>query len=91
MATTPSARNLARCCDAEVWPEQLPPPYEVLREKVQGCEGLVSLLTDRIVNMGVLGARAMRLLQCSAVLGLAFRRDELEVVNTPLPVRRPGA
>jgi glyoxylate reductase len=35
-------------CDAEVWPEQLPPPYEVLRQKVAGCDGLVSLLTDRI-------------------------------------------
>src|SRR5208337_4275636 len=35
-------------CDAEIWPEQLPPPYEVLRSKVAGCDGLVSLLTDRI-------------------------------------------
>jgi len=35
-------------CDAEVWPEQLPPPYELLRQKVAGCDGLVSLLTDRI-------------------------------------------
>jgi len=35
-------------CDAEVWPEQLPPPYELIREKLRECEGLVSLLTDRI-------------------------------------------
>jgi glyoxylate reductase len=35
-------------CDTEVWPEPLPPPYEVLRSKVAGCVGLVSLLTDRI-------------------------------------------
>jgi glyoxylate reductase len=35
-------------CDAEVWPEQLPPPYELIREKIRECEGLVSLLTDRI-------------------------------------------
>lgn len=35
-------------CDTEVWPEQLPPPYEVLRAKVADCDGLVSLLTDRI-------------------------------------------
>jgi glyoxylate reductase len=35
-------------CDAEVWPEPLPPPYEVLRKKVANCDGLVSLLTDRI-------------------------------------------
>lgn len=35
-------------CAAEVWPEQLPPPYEVIRTKIADCDGLVSLLTDRI-------------------------------------------
>jgi glyoxylate reductase len=35
-------------CDAEIWTDPLPPPYAVLRQKVAGCEGLVSLLTDRI-------------------------------------------
>jgi glyoxylate reductase len=35
-------------CDAEVWPDPLPPPYAVLRQKVAACDGLVSLLTDKI-------------------------------------------
>jgi glyoxylate reductase len=35
-------------CDAEVWSEPLPPPADVLRAKVAACEGLLSLLTDRI-------------------------------------------
>ncbi|GIW79784.1 MAG: D-glycerate dehydrogenase [Gemmatales bacterium] len=35
-------------CDAEIWPDPLPPPYEVLCEKVSDCAGLVSLLTDRV-------------------------------------------
>jgi glyoxylate reductase len=35
-------------CDAEVWAEPLPPPADVLRQKVRDCDGLVSLLTDRI-------------------------------------------
>jgi glyoxylate reductase len=35
-------------CDAEVWPGELPPPYETIRAKVATCDGLVSLLTDRI-------------------------------------------
>ena len=35
-------------CDAEVWPEQMPPPYESLKQKIADCDGLVSLLTDRI-------------------------------------------
>ncbi|HZT81344.1 MAG TPA: D-glycerate dehydrogenase [Gemmataceae bacterium] len=35
-------------CDADIWPDPLPPPYELIRQKVAGCDGLVSLLTDRI-------------------------------------------
>jgi len=35
-------------CDAEVWTEPLPPPHAVLRQKAAACEGLVSLLTDKI-------------------------------------------
>jgi glyoxylate reductase len=35
-------------CDMEVWTDALPPPHAVLRQKVAGCEGLVSLLTDKI-------------------------------------------
>src|SRR5204863_3766104 len=35
-------------CDVDLWPDQLPPSYEVLRDRVKDCDGLVSLLTDRI-------------------------------------------
>lgn len=35
-------------CQAEVWPEETPPPREVLLEKVRQCDGLLSLLTDKI-------------------------------------------
>src|SRR4051812_44769076 len=34
--------------DLDIWPEQMPPPYEELIRRTQGCEGLVSLLTDRL-------------------------------------------
>lgn len=34
--------------DAEVWPGDLPPAHEIIRQKVADCDGLVSLLTDRI-------------------------------------------
>src|SRR6266545_3968513 len=40
--------RIKAACDAEVWPEQLPPPYDLLRQKVADCDGLVSLLTDKI-------------------------------------------
>ena len=35
-------------CDAEVWEGELPPPRDVLLQKVVGVEGLLSLLTDKI-------------------------------------------
>ncbi len=35
-------------CDAEVWPGPLPPPREVLLEKVGDVEGLLSMLTEPI-------------------------------------------
>jgi glyoxylate reductase len=39
---------LAATCDLEVWPERLPPSTEQLRERVKNCDGLLSLLTDRV-------------------------------------------
>lgn len=35
-------------CDAETWREELPPPREVLLEKVRDTEGLLCLLTDKV-------------------------------------------
>ncbi len=35
-------------CDADVWQDELPPPYESLLERVVGVEGLLCMLTDRI-------------------------------------------
>ena len=39
---------IAQVADMEVWPEELPPPYEVLLEKARDAEGLLTLLSDRI-------------------------------------------
>ncbi|MCX7755994.1 MAG: D-glycerate dehydrogenase [Anaerolineales bacterium] len=35
-------------CEAEIWPEELPPDRATLLEKVRGVEGILCLLTDRI-------------------------------------------
>lgn len=35
-------------CEAEIWPEDLPPSREVLLDKVRGVEGILCLLTDKI-------------------------------------------
>jgi glyoxylate reductase len=40
--------KLSSEADIEVWQDELPPPYEVLTEKVRDAEGLLSLLTDKV-------------------------------------------
>lgn len=39
---------IAAVCDVDVWLERLPPPADELRKRVKDCDGLVSLLTDRV-------------------------------------------
>ncbi len=40
--------KIAQATEMEVWPEELPPPYEVLLEKARDAEGLVTMLDDKI-------------------------------------------
>ena len=40
--------TIAANCEMEVWPDQLPPSYDIIRGKIKDCDGLVSLLTDKI-------------------------------------------
>ena len=35
-------------CDVDLWTDELPPPREILLQRVHGVDGLLSLLTDRI-------------------------------------------
>jgi glyoxylate reductase len=39
---------IKEAADAEIWTGPLPPPAEVIRQKIATCDGLVSLLTDRV-------------------------------------------
>jgi glyoxylate reductase len=39
---------IREACDADIWQDPLPPSAEVIRQKLPACDGLVSLLTDRI-------------------------------------------
>src|SRR6266481_49521 len=41
-------KTIATACEMEVWPDQLPPSYDIIRGKIKDCDGLVSLLTDKI-------------------------------------------
>lgn len=35
-------------CDADIWPEELPPPRDELLRRIAGCDGVLTLLTDRV-------------------------------------------
>ena len=41
-------RLVLEACDATVWPDELPPPREELLRAVEGCDGILTLLTDRV-------------------------------------------
>jgi len=40
--------KIAQVTEVEVWPEELPPPYEMLLEKARDAEGLLTMLSDKI-------------------------------------------
>jgi glyoxylate reductase len=79
---------IAPHCDAEVWADPLPPPAAMLKEKVRDCEGLISLLTDRVDDALLAVAPKLRVVSNFAVgvnnidLAAAARRN-IRVGNTP--------
>ncbi|NIM92803.1 MAG: D-glycerate dehydrogenase, partial [Anaerolineales bacterium] len=44
----PGLEAIQDVAEVDVWPDELPPPYDVLMDKVVGLDGLLCLLTDRI-------------------------------------------
>lgn len=40
--------RIRAACDADVWNGPLPPDRSVLLEKIRGCEGVVTLLTEKV-------------------------------------------
>ncbi len=45
---TKGLEMIREVADVDIWPDELPPPYEVLLERVKGIDGLLSMVTDRI-------------------------------------------
>jgi len=41
-------RAVREFCETDVWTEELPPPRDVILDRVRGVEGILPLLTDRI-------------------------------------------
>ena len=44
----PALDRLRRTCEVRVWPGPLPPDRDSLLREVAGCDGLLTLLTDRV-------------------------------------------
>ena len=75
-------------CDADIWTEPLPPSADVLRRKVSDCEGLLSLLTERIDGTLLDAAPRLRVVSNYAVGfnnidGPAATERGVAVGNTP--------
>ena len=67
---------ISRASEAEVWREELPPPYAVLVEKAREADGLLTLLTDR-VDATLMEAAA----RLKVVSNLAVGYDNIDVVE----------
>jgi len=80
--------KIAQATEMEVWPEELPPPYEVLLEKVRDAEGLVTLLSDKIDAALMDAAAKLKVISNMAVgydnisIAEATKRH-IVVANTP--------
>lgn len=80
--------RLAELCDVDQWPDDLPPPYEELCRRVARCDGIISLLTDRIDAPLMDGAPNLRVISSVAVgydnIDVAAARARgIAVGNTP--------
>jgi lactate dehydrogenase-like 2-hydroxyacid dehydrogenase len=40
--------RIRAACDADVWEDELPPPRDELLRRIAGCDGVLTLLTDRV-------------------------------------------
>jgi glyoxylate reductase len=80
--------QIADDVDMEVWPDELPPPYETLLEAAQVADGLVTLLTDKVDEKVIEAGKRLKVISQYAVgvdnidLAAATRRG-IPVGHTP--------
>jgi glyoxylate reductase len=68
-------------CDADIWPGELPPPREVVLERVKGVDGILSLLTTKM-DPEVMDAAG---LQLKVISNYAVGYDNIDI---PAATRR---
>ncbi len=80
--------RLSQHAEVDLWPDDLPPPYEELVARTAGADGLICMLTDRIDAALITGAPKLRVISQMAVgydnidVGAAMARG-IPVGNTP--------
>ena len=82
-------KRIREVCEAEIWEGEMPPPYMILADRVQGVEGILTMVTDRI-DAGILDAAgpALKVVSNMAVgynnIDIAAARERNVMVgNTP--------
>ena len=76
-------------CDADLWPDELPPPRDELLRRVAGCDGVLTLLTDRVDDELLDAAGPNLRVVSNYAVGFdnidvaACTRRGIPVVNTP--------
>jgi len=84
----PALHALQEACQVEIWDREVPPPYDVIAEKIADKEGLLCLLTDRIDADLMDAAPGLKVISQCAVgydnvdVGAATARG-IPVGNTP--------
>jgi glyoxylate reductase len=59
--------RLAAFADVDLWPDDLPPAYDELRRRIASCDGVISLLTDRIDRALIEASPQLRVISNVAV------------------------
>jgi len=84
----PALQSLLEVCEVEIWDQDVPPPYELITEKLRDKEALLCLLTDRIDAALMDSAPGLKVISQCAVgydnvnVGAATARG-IPVGNTP--------
>ena len=84
----PALQSLLEVCEVEIWDQDVPPPYEMIMDRVRDKEALLCLLTDRIDAALMDAAPGLKAISQCAVgydnvdVGAATARG-IPVGNTP--------
>ena len=72
---------LREACRATVWEDELPPPRDALLRSIEGCDGVLTLLTDRVDDEFL--ERAGPQLKVVSNFAVGFDNVDVPACNTP--------